>query len=202
MHSNIKQIKSTCGPVICYDNTPIEDQIKVLGIKFTGNKVLPEVIQELLCGEATAVPDMKNSPATIRFFFSDAEWNSPSSAGGVGCDTVGVSGPVPHLPVLVEPVKTTIRRNKNSFSASEFVHQMWVGRALSPSWQHPCVMAAVRSTHPPSPREVMHQSRASRKLQLHTDTEGFCSGSRSCSLDIWYWCKNLSHWRGRASEWW
>lgn len=97
----------------------LEGQIKVLEIKLTRNKVLPEVIQELLCGEATAVPDMKNSPATIRFFFSDAEWNSPSSAGGVVCDKEGVSGRVPQFPVLVvfsgpKPVKTTIRLNKKA----------------------------------------------------------------------------------------
>lgn len=74
------------------------------------------MIQELLCGEATAVPDMKNSPATIRFFFSDAEWKSPSSAGGVGCDTERVSGRVPQLPVFVrpKPVKTTVCLNKKA----------------------------------------------------------------------------------------
>lgn len=72
----------------------------MLRIKLNRNKVLLEVILELLCGEATAVPDMKNSPATIRFF-SDAEWNSPSSAGGVVCDTEGVPEPGPQLPVLV-----------------------------------------------------------------------------------------------------
>lgn len=115
MHSHIKHIISTCGAIICYENAPTEDQIKVLRIKLNRNKVLPEVILELLCGEAWAVPDMKNSPATIRFF-SDAEWNSPISAGGVVCDTEGVSERVPQLPVLVwlKPVKTAIRLDKKA----------------------------------------------------------------------------------------
>lgn len=161
------------------------------------------MIQELLCGEATAVPDMKNSPATIRFF-SDAEWNSPSSAGGVVRDTQGVLGQVPQLPVFVrtKPVETTNRPQKKA-SVRESLH---IKCESAEQARHPdstpvwWPQSAVPT--PPSPREVMHQSRASRKLQLHTDTEGFCSGSRSCSLDIWYWCKNLSHWRGRASKRW
>lgn len=89
---------------------------------------------------------------------------------------VGV-GPAAPCARLTEACKGNYPSGQKSFSANKFVHQVWVGRVSSASWQHPCVMAAVRSAHPPSPREVMHQSRASRKLQLHTDTEGFCSGS-------------------------
>lgn len=81
-------------------------------IKLKRNKVLPEVSLELLCGEATAVPDMKNSPATIRFFFfSDAEWNSPSLCGRGGVGHGGAVGVGPAAPSarLAEALKATVR---------------------------------------------------------------------------------------------
>lgn len=94
MHSQMRQLKKHLWT---NHRAMIRDLLKAksrtLGVKQSRNKVLPEVIRQLLCGEATALPDMKNSPATIRFlfFFSDAEWNGPSSAGGVVCDKDGVS---------------------------------------------------------------------------------------------------------------
>lgn len=178
MHSHIKHIISTCGAIICYENTPIEDQIKVLRINVNRNKVLPEVILELLCDEAWAVPDMKNSPATIRFF-SDAEWNSPSSAGGVVCDTEGVSERVPQLPVLVwlKPVKITIRLDKKASVRESLCIKCESAECSQHPDSTPVWWPQSAAPTPPSPREVTLQSRASRKLQLHTDTEGFCSGS-------------------------
>lgn len=90
-------------------------------------------------------------------------------------DTEGMAQWVPDLPAFVwlKPVKMDIWLNKNGKNKKVYTLYVRQQSVLKNLTAPPCDGCSPQ--HPP--HEVMHRSRASRKLQLHTDTEGFCSGS-------------------------
>lgn len=97
------------------------------------------------------------------------------AAWGWAWDTEGVAQWVPDLPdfVWLKPVKTDIWLNKDGKCKKVYTLYVYQQSVLRNLTAPPCDGCSPQ--HPP--HEVMHRSRASRKLQLHTDTEGFCSGS-------------------------
>lgn len=129
--------------------------------------------------------------------FSDVRWKSPSSERG---PTLTASHTT-HKPPCI--LWTEVNTDKEGVHVNNYITyylKCCISGERKNSPQTRALPLPLWLKSPGPPHWVTVLFRASRKLQLHTYTERFCSkGGLSSSLDGWYWCRKTKGWRRRAA---
>lgn len=145
-------------------------------------KILPEVIQELFCVWRLQQSLTWRTLPQLSDFFQTWTGTVQAVVGGgdmEGEQRLGTGWCCFWLAAAIDDkCPTDYSQTQPQYIFKLYIREKpFVHRKQKHNPPHLHTVAAVRSTPTPP-------SRATRKLQLHTDTEGFCS------LGRWYWWKS------------